>query len=77
MNMSMGTDESISIMFQLSYRMKSVMLIELLITVQNNILYHYRAMLDFIENLRHGGNMKDLLVQILRYFSRYKRKRNF
>lgn len=37
MNMSMGTDESISIMFQLSYRMKSVMLIELLITVQNNI----------------------------------------
>ena len=63
--------------FQLSYRIKSGMLVEHFIAVQNDMLYHCITILDFTENLRPGRSMKDLLVQILHYISCYKMKSNF
>ena len=55
-------------MFQLSYRIKSEMLVEHFIAVQNDVLYHCITILDFTENLRPGRSMKDFLVQILHCF---------
>lgn len=49
--------------------MKSGMLEEHFITFK--IIHHYIAIWDFIENLRLGRNMKDL-VQNLHNFSSYK-----
>ena len=64
-------------MFLLSYRIKNEMLVEHFIIVQNDVLYHHIAILDFTGTLRLGRNMKDPLVQILHYVSCHKIKSNF